>query len=206
VILFLLSGTTLAQSDDGTFGEPCARDLPALETALLAASVDTDRLSLSRDENVRVTRVVRALRKGRHNVARNRWSLFVTSRVQRGIPMDVNALVQSVLRESYMENNKDLRFYADKVRFFNDLKRGISHQLTSARELQAGAPPDGEGGDLDATIKDLEQQLSTVGDDAQLANIDLQNALQKQQQVLQTMSNISKMLHDTMMAVIRKIG
>lgn len=55
-------------------------------------------------------------------------------------------------------------------------------------------------------ITALEQQLSSVGDDAQLANIDLQNALQKQQQTLQTISNVSKMLHDTAMAVIRKIG
>jgi hypothetical protein len=39
-----------------------------------------------------------------------------------------------------------------------------------------------------------------------MANIDLQNALQKQQQTMQTMSNVSKMLHDTAMAVIRKIG
>ena len=55
-------------------------------------------------------------------------------------------------------------------------------------------------------IKDLEERLSTIGDDAQLANIDLQNMLQKQQQTLQTISNVSKMLHDTAMAIIRKIG
>ncbi len=30
--------------------------------------------------------------------------------------------------------------------------------------------------------------------------------LQKQQQTVQMMSNVSKMLHDTMMAMIRKIG
>jgi hypothetical protein len=45
-----------------------------------------------------------------------------------------------------------------------------------------------------------------LGDDAQLANVDLQNILQKQQQVLQMLSNISKMLNDTALAVIRKIG
>ena len=52
----------------------------------------------------------------------------------------------------------------------------------------------------------MEAALATVGEDAQLANIDLQNQLQKQQQTLQTMSNVSKMLHDTAMAVVRKIG
>ena len=59
---------------------------------------------------------------------------------------------------------------------------------------------------LETYIKNLEEQLNSVGDDAQLANVDLQNMLQKQQQTLQMMSNISKMLHDTAMAIIRKIG
>jgi uncharacterized protein YdcH (DUF465 family) len=52
----------------------------------------------------------------------------------------------------------------------------------------------------------LEDKLKNYGDDAQLANVDLQNWLQKQQQTIQMMSNISKMIHDNLMAVIRKIG
>jgi len=61
-------------------------------------------------------------------------------------------------------------------------------------------------GQLDDYIKKVEDQLNSVGDDAQLANVDLQNMLQKQQQTLQMMSNISKSLHDTAMSVIRKMG
>ncbi len=59
---------------------------------------------------------------------------------------------------------------------------------------------------LQKYIEQLEEDLAEMGDDAQLGNIDLQNALQKQQQTLQLLSNVSKMLHDTSMAVIRKIG
>ncbi|MBI3178471.1 MAG: hypothetical protein HYZ27_02345, partial [Deltaproteobacteria bacterium] len=55
-------------------------------------------------------------------------------------------------------------------------------------------------------IKNMEEKLNSVGDDSQLANVDLQNALQRQQQTLQMMSNMSKMLHDTAMSIIRKIG
>lgn len=54
--------------------------------------------------------------------------------------------------------------------------------------------------------EEIDEQLSTIGDDAQLANIDLQNMLQKQQQTMQMMSNLSKILHDTALAVIRKLG
>ncbi|MBN1962777.1 MAG: hypothetical protein JW841_17740 [Deltaproteobacteria bacterium] len=60
--------------------------------------------------------------------------------------------------------------------------------------------------DLDAELKSLEDKLNTVGDDAQLANVDLQNSLQKQQQTLTMMSNIYKMFFDTGMNTIRKIG
>jgi len=58
---------------------------------------------------------------------------------------------------------------------------------------------------LNTGIEVLEEKLSSVGDDAQLANIDLQNSLQKQQQTLQTMSNVSKILHDTAMSIIRNM-
>jgi hypothetical protein len=59
---------------------------------------------------------------------------------------------------------------------------------------------------LDNEIARWEERLSTLGDDAQLANVDLQNILQKQQQALQMLSNISKAQHDTAMAIIRKLG
>jgi len=59
---------------------------------------------------------------------------------------------------------------------------------------------------MKATIEDMRRQLSSVGNDAQLANVDLQNMLRKSQRILQTISNVSKMLHDTAMAIIRKIG
>lgn len=59
---------------------------------------------------------------------------------------------------------------------------------------------------LQKYIEQLEEELASMGEDAQLGNIDMQNALQKQQQTMQMLSNVSKMLHDTSMAIIRKIG
>ena len=60
--------------------------------------------------------------------------------------------------------------------------------------------------ELDDEITKLEDLLNSVGEDAQMANLDLQNALQKQQQLLQMMSNMSKTMHETAMSIIRKIG
>ena len=61
-------------------------------------------------------------------------------------------------------------------------------------------------GQFNDAIAQWEERLLTLGDDAQLANVDLQNMLQKEQQALQMMSNISKMLHDSAMVVIRNFG
>lgn len=177
----------------------------------------------------------------------SQWASFVAT--GQFTEVDINALVQAVLRESYMESMQDLRFYAEKVSFYNGLKKDIRNELESLRKrltdaVEAGVDdennslvavgldttsrkfdgPLGIGedgkpkvlesapesittkGELEDQIKALEERLNSVGDDAQLANVDLQNMLQKQQQTLQMMSNISKMLHDTAMSIIRKIG
>jgi len=55
-------------------------------------------------------------------------------------------------------------------------------------------------------IKKWEEELNTAGDDAQLQNVDLQNMLTKQQQVLQSLSRVGKLLHDIDTAVFRKVG
>ncbi|MDQ2986274.1 MAG: hypothetical protein M3R13_06070 [Armatimonadota bacterium] len=180
-----------------------------------------------------------------------RWEEFVKE--TEGGAVDPNALVQEVLRESYLQTTEDLRYYAEKVKHFNQAKKLIREYLQKLRDydikLRAGAREKGidlcaadkksraeiaklasgiahampadevskalglpkriSSADLsaiEAEIKKWEEKLNSLGDDAQLANVDLQNILQKQQQTLQMMSNISKMLHDTAMSVIRKMG
>jgi predicted ribosomally synthesized peptide with nif11-like leader len=53
---------------------------------------------------------------------------------------------------------------------------------------------------------ELLDNVAGGSDDGQLANLDLQNNLQKQQQMLQMLGPVSKMLRDTGMATTRKIG
>jgi hypothetical protein len=180
-----------------------------------------------------------------------RWEEFVKETADGAI--DPNALVQHVLRESYLQTTEDLKYYAEKVKYFNQMKKLIREYLQKLRnydiEFRAaasdktidlcatdaksraarikiasalafsfpsvdaskalGIPKRFSSADPHATeaeIKKWEEKLNTLGDDAQLANVDLQNILQKQQQTLQMMSNISKMLYDTAQSVIRKMG
>lgn len=198
----------------------------ATPVTLTDSLTDEDRLSLSR--------VVVGLRRSDTERATDTWaSLLRALRSRPGPPVDPQALIQWVLRESYLDQVEDLAHYADRVRFFNEQKRAIREHLAEARAVRADMPPDRraelqtitvaaqyEKGqppvrvgsiqvmseeELKEYLEDLEQQMQTVGEDSQLANIELQDLMQKQQQTLQTLSNVSKLLHDTAMAVIRNL-
>ena len=71
-------------------------------------------------------------------------------------------------------------------------------------------PQDGdtiEGADaMQDYIRELEQAMQTAGDDTQMAHIELQAMTQRQQQMLNTLSSLSKAQHETSMAILRKIG
>lgn len=190
--------------------------------------------ALKPGDRQRLERVVRELKRDDRVQAQRHWSRLMRDVSGSAAPIDVALLIQWVLRESYVETLEDLRLRADKVRFFNEQKNAVREHLDRSRQVLRGmrrgskvrverisvAPrykvkkdPVRVSGqrklsddELAEEIREWEQKLQTIGEDAQLANIDLQNALQKQQQTLQTMSNVSKMLHDTAMAVIRKIG
>jgi PKD repeat protein len=116
-------------------------------------------------------------------------------RLERG------AVVKTLITEKGSElnlNDNDLTIYGDMKHagFIMDGKLVLDWSLTEPTER----------GDFEDYVKTLEGQLDSVGDDAQLSNVDLQTELQKQQQTLQMLSNISKMLHDTALSIIRKVG
>ena len=179
----------------------------------------------------------------------------MTEPENKNISVDPNALVQEVLRESYLQTTEDLRFHAGKVRHFNESRSALRAYLAALREFRAkvmsGASERGvdlcradkkdlailaklfgqyahayEVGEvehglciparvplagvdsvalLDAAIARWGERLASVGDDAQLANIDLQDALQKQSQLFQLLSIVTKMHHDTAMTIIRNL-
>jgi len=54
-------------------------------------------------------------------------------------------------------------------------------------------------------VKDLDMQLSSAGEDRQLFQMDLQDAMQKEAQAMQMLSNMLKMFHDTAKALIQNM-
>ncbi len=150
--------------------------------------------------------------------------------------INLESFSDHVLHQAYLAPDEGLSRAAEKVRFYDEQDRALTAQradlgrarqnlgatststvtvnriaLSDNFETNRDAVEDAgteriSREELDEAIEKAEEQLRQIGEDAQLANVDLQNALQKQQQTLQTMSNVSKMLHDTAMATIRKIG
>ena len=127
-----------------------------------------------------------------------KWERFVKNEFSTSktgeTKVEINEFIQHILSEAYLEANNDLQINSQRLKFLNDMKIQIRDELTKTRKT------------MEAYINSLEENLSTIGEDAQLANIDLQNMLQKQQQTMQMLSNISKLLFDTALAVIRKMG
>lgn len=207
---------------------------PALRNALSAMG---EAVTLDPKAAKAVGVVVDALRDGDEAGARKAWAWAMKLQPKKArTAADVNALVGLVLRRAYMDAAADLAGHAERVAFFNELRKRVRDDLRDTREALMAAEAEGakvvevpsllvrtefvagrspvlartmtkvELAEARARIRKLEQVLQTVGEDAQLANVDLQNVLQKQQQTMQMMSNVSKMLHDTAMSVIRKIG
>ncbi len=194
------TGAAPAASKDaaGAAGEAVARTAQAWTN--VAGAIFGKAADLPKEVQEKVADAAQHVRGGAFDKAAD----TAADAVKSSPALDVNQIIQSVLRESYMEQTRDLQFYAEKVKHFNDVKGDVRDQIAAARKSMGGAITGNV--DLGNQIKEWEDKLNSVGEDAQLANVDLQNTLQKQQQTLQTISNVSKMLHDTAMSVIRKIG
>jgi len=110
------------------------------------------------------------------------WVKLVADIAGSGDKIDVNDLVQGVLKQSYLECSRDPQLQAEKVDRLSKKQKEIRNRISK-----------------------LQEELNSAGEDTQLANMDLQNSLQRQQQTLQMMSNISKALHDSATSVIQNI-
>jgi len=124
------------------------------------------------------------------------WRQFVKTQ-PRGT--DFKALVELVRREAIHAKNQEIRLKRKRLNQASQRKMALGHELAHVRQ-QRLTPA------LQARTAELERRYRQTKDDELLQNIELQGLLQKQQQLLQQLSQISKMMHDVAMAVIRKIG
>lgn len=116
---------------------------------------------------------------------------------------DPEALVRAVLLEAYLTTKRDLELYAERVRIYEETRRSLRKEIEGLRARSAASP--GHRAERERGLRDLAELLEETRQGEQLARMDLQDAQQSQQQTLQMLSNISRLLHDTAMAVIRNM-
>lgn len=207
------------------------RPADPMKLALLAANTPDPPKSISFARAQETAGVISLLKVKRNAEAKSNWTGLVKGLVDDNISgMDINMLIQYILKEAFLDTQRDLVDLLAKMDDLNRKKEAIRDYLEEVRKARdnftrgmqfAFADPGikvvrrklvqlpkrlATKTMLEEEIKKWEEKLNGIGDDAQLANVDLQNILQKQQQTLQMMSNISKMLYDTAQSVIRRIG
>jgi hypothetical protein len=201
--------------------------------ALQAAAGRDLRPVLTLRQRAQLERVIAEARAERTAAMTTAWETLIEDVIRSGRRVDPSELALQVLRESILEKSADKKHHLQRLRTRNQQADAVAAMLSeiadasrnlAEKEAAEVALPDPRRTvltatatrivlqpkrrvsrpDLDAAVAFWEQKLGEVGDDAELANIDLQNLLQNQQQVLAMLSNISKVLHDAAMAVIRK--
>jgi hypothetical protein len=146
----------------------------------------------------------------------------------------LDPFIQYLLSDAHLSQNADLVGYVEQVsRSARPIRELLAHgyaiqahldvenlevSWASAQAAEAEflaslgkpgqTPPEGvqTPEELAECLQAWEEKLQTVGEDAQLASVNLQDVLQKQQQLVQMLSQISKLLNDTAMSVFHKVG
>lgn len=88
------------------------------------------------------------------------------------------------------------------LRNAREYRQQLRQRLAEVREALADNPEDGA---LQAEMQALEEKLAAADDMTQMMQLQLQDAMQKQQQAFQLLSNIMKSQHETTKSIIQNI-
>jgi len=137
---------------------------------------------------------------------------------------DINALLQWVLRESYLEMVSDLRDMVEKVKYFNETKKAIRDELqridshpcrppecqpfqTNASRLWTsfGSAFLTRPEQLAAYRGELVSQESAADREGQAMQINLQNEMHRQTAAYELLNNVTRRMHDAAIAAIQNV-
>jgi len=132
------------------------------------------------------------------------WNALASEAARQGHRDEIDIIAWSLMEDAMQAGNNQTRIQAQQLRVNGAGSLAArSNRFATVAERGSGLAT---GRRTYEPIQIPNVPARPIGEDGQLANVDLQNALQQQQQTMQMMSNISKMMHDTAMAVIRNIG
>ncbi len=119
------------------------------------------------------------------------------------------SLTENKIREEYKTNTRTIsqKKVAEPVLIKETVKTSLLNiKYTRTPKLPVCKEPSQmSASELDQAINTTNANLSTLEEIDQLDQLALQDAMQKQAQILQLMSNISKTLHDTLKGIIQNL-
>jgi hypothetical protein len=207
--------------------------LAGLIAASLSIKAQTGDQSFRVEQLSELTRIGCMIGKGIPiSTVQHSWKIFVGSNKS----LDIDKAVKKLIASSKQEAKTNVADKRKEMQFQSQLRKTISNEMTEVRSMLKRKnytkdpflffqrksillTPDTQGNvivlqtgsisDRREMVKyadELENQLKLAQVNAKLANTDLQNALQEQQKMISTLSNVAKQLSDSAMSVIRKIG
>jgi uncharacterized protein YukE len=165
-----------------------------------------------------------------YSAIRGPWTQFIRAAAATGKPMDINALVAQVSRESYLQNQALLKDYAEKVEHYNKLKNQLrqdqerlrsQHARAGSTSVQVQRAPAGSSAPAaesatapTAVIKArpqvapteedrLNEQLAAADANLHSAQADFENFNQKTNQFYNMLSTVMKAMREEATAVVR---
>jgi len=109
------------------------------------------------------------------------------------------------LEDSMQKQGQFLMIISNILKNLDDVDQAIINNMKGA-EGQEGENQESSGDALQQDLEAWEEQLSTIGDDAQLTEVDLSSFLDKQQSTIEMLSGMTKTLTDTTSVVAQKLG
>ena len=200
LILWSISISAFAQVEPPTDSDP------NLRLAFKAATLNESQIQLTPSQIKSANRTIRHLKNGENELAIKSWRRLVADKYFGDQAININLLIQMIIRQSYIDTIDELRMTADTVRYHNSQKKTLREAISRARthrsDLKRQFLPTGE---IDLQIGKLLECDDQNDNSADLATVDLQNSLQQMQSSLQMLSNLLKSFHDPALSVIRNI-
>ena len=187
---------------------------------------------LSEAQQSVVAEIVERLQGQQNAEAVTAWTGLIRSLVASdGSTKDVSPVGAFIIRQSYLSKKSEMRGAVDKVRYHGEVNRQLRRHIAELRSLagrltgdaratvetldalptyRGGATPffvwrkktlSGDGLKNHVTL--LKARLESAAKDREIADLQLQQVTQKQQQLMQQISNITKAMHEAALAVVR---
>ena len=175
------------------------------------------------------TRVVDLVRQGKTTAAQAEWRKLVQPHATSRDIEQLKTVGRWIAREALLASRPALDQKALKLAQTRDLHAALGSHVAELKSVlgRLSATPGAtvavrvkvvEKGQLvdrgtqsltrtqlEAAIKSAESELSATGDMSRMDQLALQDAMTKQATMLQTLSNIMKMQHDTLKAIIQNL-